>query len=318
MFSSLLLSLLVLAGCTAGSLNNSSDDGGFIFGGQQHEDRPVNYWVSYHPTQCNSNPWAGESSGDQADTAMISYYEQDHGVTILDTETIPAGGDVIVCAACGCPTGSVIRVQVSEEDRLTLLDLGFIDSKDDIASETSSSVVPMDDMDATDTIGKLLDDPVEAEEDASVDAESVQELDDSADEVEGGEETGEETSEEDNSEADADSELDTSEETGTETDSESGSETGSETGAEAGDDATDNDVEIVERDIVLETIREDLQSKLEAYKSQYNYYPETLDALTFDEDLDLTDVTYTPIGTVPSNYYDLSIVFSTGKQIYNP
>lgn len=59
-----------------------------------------------------------------------------------------------------------------------------------------------------------------------------------------------------------------------------------------------------------------VQSALQDYYTQYGAYPDALTDLTVE--LDATGMTYTPIGVTPADYYDLSVEYSTGREVLNP
>lgn len=84
----------------------------------------------------------------------------------------------------------------------------------------------------------------------------------------------------------------------------------------------DEDREYVEFDTQLQQQATAIQAALAIYYDQYNGYPASLteldeNILSLSED-DLLGITYTPIGTVPSSYYDLRLEYSTGAEILNP
>jgi len=58
-----------------------------------------------------------------------------------------------------------------------------------------------------------------------------------------------------------------------------------------------------------------VQSYLKEYFQTHQAYPNDLTDL---QNVDLTGIHYTPIGTTPATYYDLSVDYSTGKVVVNP
>lgn len=242
--------------------------------GDESENAEV-YWVSYSPTQCNDDPWAGysveKSKQRQSSTQqMIAYYETEYGVAILDSELTSFGADAVFCAACGCPKGEIYRVQVSANDRLTLLNLGFRDDTD------------------LEQAGMLNDDPNVGDDDAEeiINAEV------------------EDVSISDVSTADAAT-----------TDTPS-------TDVPITDAVVEDDeIKPTERDIEFDSLVIQIQEELGKYFIERSTYPETLAELEGELNLGesgLSGITYTPIGTVPANYYDLSVEYSTGKIVFNP
>lgn len=72
-------------------------------------------------------------------------------------------------------------------------------------------------------------------------------------------------------------------------------------------------------DAVDQTLRDraaTVQSALATYNNEHSAYPDTLAQLNLT--IDLTGLTYTPIGSTPANYYDLTQALSTGDETLNP
>src|SRR3989338_10580318 len=76
------------------------------------------------------------------------------------------------------------------------------------------------------------------------------------------------------------------------------------------------EVDLSAEDQVLQARVQLVQSALQDYYSQYGSYPDALTDLTVQ--LDATGMTYTPIGVTPADYYDLSVEYSTGREVVNP
>lgn len=71
-----------------------------------------------------------------------------------------------------------------------------------------------------------------------------------------------------------------------------------------------------EADADLQARAEQLQIELDTYYSAHGSYPDDVAALNTSVNLD--GLTYTPIGVTPADYYDLSIDYSTGREVVNP
>ncbi len=76
------------------------------------------------------------------------------------------------------------------------------------------------------------------------------------------------------------------------------------------------EVDLSAEDQALQDRAQLVQSALQDYYLQYGSYPDTLVDLTVQ--LDATGMTYTPIGVTPADYYDLSVEYSTGREVVNP
>ncbi|MBI2415812.1 MAG: hypothetical protein HYV33_04080 [Candidatus Kerfeldbacteria bacterium] len=74
--------------------------------------------------------------------------------------------------------------------------------------------------------------------------------------------------------------------------------------------------ELSTADQALQIRAQILQQALADYKTTYQYYPTQLTDVAGT--VDTTGITYTPIGSTPANYYDLTVDFSTGRQVLNP
>lgn len=79
------------------------------------------------------------------------------------------------------------------------------------------------------------------------------------------------------------------------------------------------DVEAQNRDAERVARITQIRDALEAYKKTNDAYPETLEALvtsaylpTIPKDIDETDFSYTPIGALPAQYYDLCYTLEVG------
>lgn len=213
------------------------------------------YWAEYYQTQCNANPW-GEDTAEN----VTSYYETNYDVAVLGVEFIEQEVSNTSCNACGCPTGKTLKVQTSFEDRLTLLELGFV-------HEGEAPVV----IDTTvDAVSNATPNEVNINlSDTAIDSTTTPDID-----------------------------LDTVVNDATTT---------------IGDEPTEPTPE----DITLEEKVTLVQQALANYFSQHKNYPETLNDLGVDLG-DTTGLNYTPIGSVPSSYYDLTADYSTGKVTINP
>lgn len=254
LFLSACLSVGVLAGCTM-PWNTSTTSTAQI---------QETYWSEYYQTQCNKNVW-GEDTAEQ----VTAYYQTNYGITIIAVEFVDAADDFIACSACGCPTGTLVKVQTNFEDRLKLLELGFVHEGDaaPVVSDTTN-------VNSNTTVS--LDTPPDTNTNESV-----------ATEV---------------------------------TTTNTNSTVTEEPAIPVNDVTTTTDTvptELTSEDLLLQETVERVQKALTNYYSEHNNYPEKLDQLGEDFG-DLTGINYTPIGTVPSTYYDLTVDYSTGKVTVNP
>ena len=69
-------------------------------------------------------------------------------------------------------------------------------------------------------------------------------------------------------------------------------------------------------DTDLQTRATTAQAALAEYYKNHGAYPDTLEELNLS--INLTGLTYTPIGITPADYYDLSVEYSTGGEVVNP
>ena len=81
------------------------------------EDR---IWMVYEETQC-SDPW-GFNSNDTG--SKVKDYLKERGIKVFDVEVVRYSIGPF-CAACSCPSGRNIRVEVRDSDREALIGLGF-------------------------------------------------------------------------------------------------------------------------------------------------------------------------------------------------
>ena len=79
-------------------------------------------WMSYQETQC-ADPWANNSAQQDKAQAVKEYMEK-QGVAVLDI-SFTRVNDGIVCMACICPSGRVLKVKVKKEDEAKVVALGF-------------------------------------------------------------------------------------------------------------------------------------------------------------------------------------------------
>ncbi|MDP3970450.1 MAG: hypothetical protein Q8P90_02020 [bacterium] len=220
--------------------------------------------LSYHPTQCNNNPWKPDSEIDARGEAIIveTYYQMTHDIDLKEVEVQMAPADYRSCSACGCPTGDVINVQVAEADRNAMLDLGFIEGKFDESVITINESTEADNIEIITEV-EIKDDEDEdiTEEVADIEAETEVEIIDGTNDV--------------------------------------------------------AEVEPTGADGQLKVVVESVQKSLQTYYDENGAYPESLLNLELSEE-DTVGITYTPIGTVPAKYYDLSVEYSTGREVLNP
>ncbi len=83
------------------------------------DDTEGTTWVQIDPVQCGGNPWGGAYSSPD----VIKEYYAGLGVGVVDLKT--AHTRQVVCAACSCPAGITLYLQVSHDDVRTMLSLGF-------------------------------------------------------------------------------------------------------------------------------------------------------------------------------------------------
>lgn len=77
-----------------------------------------------------------------------------------------------------------------------------------------------------------------------------------------------------------------------------------------------NEPVLSEVDIALQARAEQWRAALTTYYTSHGSYPDTLADLNVT--IDSTGLTYTPIGITPADYYDLSVDYSTGREVVNP
>lgn len=220
------------------------------------------YWAEYYETQCNKSVW-GEDTADQ----VISYYQTNYDITITAVEFVEATDDFIACSACGCPTGQVVRVQTNFQDRIQLLELGFVKDGEAMPVVTAETSVDEEDKDTG------ITENAENTEDTEVVKNTNKNINsDNADPVEINDAT-----------------------------------------------TTTNPAptEPTPEDKTLQEKATRVQQALVEYYAKNKNYPEKLDQLGVDLG-DLTGINYTPIGTVPASYYDITVDYSTGKVTLNP
>lgn len=84
-------------------------------------DESQNLWMSYRETQC-ADPWA--NSGQLDKYQAVKAYLEKQGVAVLDITFIKVN-EGVVCMACTCSSGRVLKVKVKKEDEAKLLAIGF-------------------------------------------------------------------------------------------------------------------------------------------------------------------------------------------------
>ncbi len=77
-----------------------------------------------------------------------------------------------------------------------------------------------------------------------------------------------------------------------------------------------NDEVIEDVDAELQVVAGRIQEALSIYYAREGHYPETLAELELD--IDPTGTSYTPIGVLPAEFYDLTVDYSTGSETLNP
>lgn len=85
------------------------------------ETPEADFTHKYEQTQC-SDPWGNDSDPSDLEAAVVNYL-QDKLIEVIKIEADEAAGNLQVCLACSCTTGTTIFVQTSEEDGQKLLDL---------------------------------------------------------------------------------------------------------------------------------------------------------------------------------------------------
>ncbi len=219
--------------------------------------------------------------GEDTAEQVISYYQSNYDITIETVEFIQAQDDFVSCSACGCPTGDVVKVQTNFADRLELLELGFV--KD----------------------GETM--PIVEDTRITEDTENTESTS-----AEGGSASGGEVIE--------DAGITENEEGAENTEVLKNANVNEKTPVEINDATTTTDAAPTEptaEDKTLEDKAAQVQQALVDYYSKNKNYPEKLDQLGVDLG-DLTGINYTPIGTVPASYYDMTVEYSTGKITINP
>ena len=74
--------------------------------------------------------------------------------------------------------------------------------------------------------------------------------------------------------------------------------------------------EVSEADALLSVTAGRIETALQEYYQANGSYPENLAALELD--IDPTGISYTPIGVLPAEFYDLTVNYSTGSETLNP
>ncbi|MFA6475699.1 MAG: hypothetical protein WCV88_05935 [Patescibacteria group bacterium] len=77
-----------------------------------------------------------------------------------------------------------------------------------------------------------------------------------------------------------------------------------------------NDVPLSEVDAGLRDRSNQVVKSLKDYYTAHGSYPDNITELNLT--VDLTGLTYTPIGSTPADYYDLNVEYSTGGVVMNP
>lgn len=214
------------------------------------------YWAEYFETQCNKSVW-GEDTADE----VITYYKSNYNIIIEAVEFTEAVDDIISCTVCGCPTGRIVRVQTNLQDRIQLLELGFVKDGEVMPVINSEISVDVEDVRITENAENTEDTEVVKN---TNDVEKVP--------------------------------------------------------VEINDATTTTDTPPVEpttEDKTLEDKATRVQQALVEYYAKNKNYPEKVDQLGVDFG-DLAGINYTPIGTVPASYYDITVNYSTGKVTINP
>ena len=203
------------------------------------------FWLNYYLTQCNDNPWESATATPRTTTeqAVADYYQTTYDITIFAVEVTPPQPGILTCQACGCPTGTVVSVQVDATGREALLEAGF--TEDDVADELGADAL-REDTTATVSIAKMVPSTL----------------------------------------------------------------------APTTDDDVAEVTVVIPEDQTLQERVDTVQQVLAEYYQQYGDYPATLADLSVA--IDSTGITYTPIGSLPADYYDLSVEYSTGKVVLNP
>ncbi len=82
------------------------------------------FWMELALKQCEAAPW-----GNNFDTQVIAdYYQTNFDITVYAVEVTPPPEGFVACAACGCPTGTIIGVQTNAAGRTELQQEDFTDA----------------------------------------------------------------------------------------------------------------------------------------------------------------------------------------------
>lgn len=155
----LIIALLIFSGCKTAAPNSDTAVTNKIVNKPESTE-----WLYYYQTQCNDYPWGDTRSTDPSAPeqaladSIIEYYETQYDVTILAVDVMPPADNFISCQACGCPTGTVIKVKVNEADEATLLDLDFETTNlesDSEASTNTNTVIEVEPENSEDTTGTV-------------------------------------------------------------------------------------------------------------------------------------------------------------------
>lgn len=242
---------------------------------------PQIYWMEYALTQCNNAPW-----GKIIEPEVVTKYYSNI-ITVHAVEVTPPEAGVVFCQACGCPTGTVVSIQTDAAGRTYLLEQGFILA--DAALDSSLFINEAKTI-TNQTINSNTNNTIVTNtNDVDTDSNSVVKTTAAA-ETKSVDSVAKNTN------------IVESETGDTEIESLDTEPVVEETLSEADANLRDRSINVV--------------SALAEYFDHYGSYPEDLTVLQLT--VDLTGITYTPIGALPAAYYDLAVAYTTGAEILNP
>lgn len=281
--SALFVTIGLLTGCTWSGFTSLSSDSNSTTADAQ------TYWLDYALTQCNEAPW-GKTTEPQVVTDFYSAT-----ITVFAVEVTPPTAGMVFCSACGCPTGTVVSIQTDSAGQTYLLEQGFTTTGEALDSATFIETEPTVVVDTVSPAASTT--TTTADSVVAVNSNTVVEVSTAT------------------TTATEPVEDDVTTPIAVEVPAATSEAVPVEEVAIAEID-TDADVVLSEADANLQERAKQVEAALADYYSQYGSYPDELTVLQLS--VDLTSITYTPIGALPASYYDLAIAYTTGAEILNP
>lgn len=202
-------------------------------------------------------------------------------ITVHAVEVTPPEAGMVFCQACGCPTGTVVSIQTDGAGQTYLLEQGFTQAGEALDGSLSINQTTTT---ANQTINSDTNTTIVTNSNKADTTKTTEALP-------------------------ADFVADNTTATEPETDT-------VEIEAELPDVEPVVEEPLSEADANLRDRATQVVSALTEYFDQFGSYPEDLTVLQLQ--VDLTGITYTPIGALPASYYDLAVAYTTGAEILNP